>query len=149
MSLYYPPVGFHFKVEVEGLTGNGQDVRFSDVSGLSVELETEDVPEGGENRFVQKFPVRTKYPELVLKRGLLVGSEIRDWIRRCVEDLEIEPRSVHVKLLNNEHQPLMTWNLAHAYPTKWSISDLAASSNTVVIESMQFYYQYFTIDRGP
>jgi phage tail-like protein len=149
MSIYHPPVGFHFKVQVLGIPPQDQDLRFSDVAGLSVELGTEEVAEGGENRFVHKFPVRTKYPELVLKRGLLVGSDILTWIRSCVDDLVIEPKSIYVTLLDEQHQPLMTWRLVNAYPTKWSVSDFAASSNAIVVESLQFFYQYFTIDRTP
>ena len=48
------PVGFHFKVEV-GTARRWHDVRFTEVSGLSAEMGLEDVPEGGENRFVQKY----------------------------------------------------------------------------------------------
>lgn len=146
--VYYPPVGFHFKVEVSGLSSNADDVRFTEVSGLSMEIGTEEVPEGGENRFAQKYPTRVKYPELVLKRGLLTSSEILDWIEDCVENLEIEPRDVFVKLLNEEHEPLMTWHLIKAYPTKWSVSDLNASNNAVVIESLQLAYQMFSLVRS-
>src|SRR5215212_8298813 len=136
MPLYHPPVGFHFKVEVLGLPPSDNDTRFTEVGGLSVEMSTEEVAEGGQNRFVQKFPVRAKYPELVLKRGLLVNSEVVTWIRQCVEDYEITPKSVDVKLLNHEHQPLLTWHLVNAYPTKWSASDLNASSNAIVVETL-------------
>jgi phage tail-like protein len=148
MSNYYPPVGFHFKVEVQDLPLNDNDMRFSEVSGLSVEMGTEEVAEGGQNRFIQKYPTRTKYPELVLKRGLLVNSEILTWIRSCLEDYEdyqIKPKTIFIKLLNEEHQPLLTWNIVNAYPTKWSVSDFNASNNAVVIESLQFFYQYFTL----
>ncbi len=145
MPNYYPPPGFHFKVEVLGLPPNDHDVRFTEVSGLSLELVTEDVPEGGENRFIQKYPARAKYPELVLKRGLLVSSEVRSWIERCIQDFQIEPKDVSVKLLNEEHQPLLTWNVVKAYPTKWAVSDLNASNNAVVVESLQLTYQYFTL----
>jgi phage tail-like protein len=148
MAGYYPPVGFHFKVEVLGLTPNDNDVRFTDVSGLVTELATEEVPEGGENRFIQKYPLRAKYPELVLKRGFFPKSEIITWIRDCVENLSITPKNVDVKLLDAEHQPLVTWHLAKAYPTKWAVSDLAAANNAVVIETLQLYYQYFTLDRA-
>jgi phage tail-like protein len=148
MPLYHPPVGFHFKVEVLGLPPSDNDTRFTEVGGLAVEMTTEEVAEGGQNRFVQKFPVRTKYPELVLKRGLLVNSEVVNWVRQCVEDYEITPKSVDVKLLNEEHQPLLTWHLVNAYPTKWSVSDLNATSNAIVVESLQLFYQYFTLDRG-
>jgi phage tail-like protein len=145
MALYYPPVGFHFRVEVLGL-GDDQDVRFTEVAGLSVELGTEDVPEGGENRFVQKYPLRAKYPELVLKRGLLVRSKVFDWVAGAIQSLEIEPRDVDVTLLNDDHQPLLTWHLVKAYPTKWAVADLNASGNTVAVETLQLFYQSFTVN---
>ncbi len=149
MPFYYPPVGFHFRVEVLGLPPNANDLRFSEVSGLSVELATEEVAQGGENRFLQKYPVRAKYPELVLKRGLLVSSDVAEWIRAAVEDFAIAPKDVDVTLLNESHKPLMTWHLAGAYPTKWSASDLNATSNAVVVETLQLFYQRFTVDRTP
>ena len=115
MPNYYPPVGFHFKVEVLGLPPNDNDVRFTEVAGLSIEMGTEEVAEGGENRFVQKYPIRAKYPELVLKRGLLLSSKVLDWIRACIEDYDIEPKNIDVKLLNEDHQPLLTWHVVGAY----------------------------------
>jgi phage tail-like protein len=149
MANYYPPVAFHFKVEVIGLKKTvDHDVRFSEVSGLTQEFASEEVPEGGENRFVQKYPTRVKYPDLVLKRGLLKGSGIREWIEDCINHQNITTHSVDVKLLNREHQPLMTWHLAQAYPTKWAIADLNATANAVVVESLQLFYQYFTVDEG-
>jgi len=146
MANYYPPPGFHFKVEVLGLTRQEHDVRFTEVGGLSVEMATEEVAEGGENRFIQKYPTRAKYPELVLKRGLLLNSEIVNWIRQCIEDCDIQPKDMVIKLLNKEHQPLLTWHVVKAYPTKWAVSDLNASSNAVVIETLQLFYQYFRVE---
>jgi len=148
MPIYYPPVGFHFRVEVLGLPPSDSDTRFSEVSGLSVEMGTEELAEGGENRFVQKYPVRAKYPELTLKRGLLVNSEVINWVRQCIEDFQIKPKNIDVMLLNDEHQPLMTWHVIGAYPTKWTVSDLSASNNAIVTETLQLFYQYFTTDRS-
>jgi phage tail-like protein len=147
MPIYYPPVGFHFRVEVLGMS-NDNDMRFTEVSGLSVEVSTEEVAEGGENRFIQKYPTRRKYPELVLKRGLLVASEVFGWIRDCVDRDRIEPKNIDVKLLNDEHEPLLTWHVVNAFPTKWAVSDLNATANTVVVETLQLYYQYFTVERS-
>src|SRR5512145_2643662 len=148
MPIYYPPVGFHFKVEVLGLPPSDSDVRFTEVGGLSVELGTEELAEGGENRFVQKYPLRAKYPELTLKRGLLVDSEVIGWIRRCIEDYQIEPKNVDVMLLDEEHQPLLTWHVIGAWPTRWTVSDLNATNNAVVTETLQLFYQRFTVDRS-
>ena len=96
MAIYYPPVGFHFKVEVLGIPLIDQDARFTDVGGLSVELSAEEVAEGGQNRFIQKFPVRTKYPEMVLKRGLLLKSEVTAaptwvWVKWCASSPTSSP----------------------------------------------------------
>lgn len=145
---YYPPPAFHFAVRVPSLSPGAHDACFTDVGGLSMESSTEEVPEGGENRFVQKYPVRVKYPELVLKRGLLVRSELFDWIRDAIQDFNIVPRDVDVTLLDPEHQPLFSWHLVNAYATKWTLGDLNASANSVSVETLQLFYQYFTVDRS-
>ena len=53
-----------------------------------------------------------------------------------------------VQLLNEQHEPLLTWHVFKAYPTKWAVSDLNAASNAVAIETLQLFYQYFTLDRS-
>jgi phage tail-like protein len=142
MSNYYPPLGFHFKVEFANLKGEYQ---FQSVSGLNVELETEQVAEGGENRFKHKLPVSTRFPNLVLKRGVLVDSSLIKWCREAVEDFDITPTDITISLLNEEHEPLMTWNVVHAYPLKWAISDFNAETSNIVIETIELAYSYFNI----
>ncbi len=142
MADYYPPLGFHFKVEFTSFPG---EFEFQSVSGLSVEVDTEEIAEGGENRFKHKVPVRSKYPKLVLKRGLLIDSELIDWCRCALEDFNFEPTDLIVKLLNEEHQPLISWNVVHAYPVKWSISDFDAEQNKLVIETLELNYNYFNV----
>lgn len=147
MALYYPPVGFHFSVAFVGMSDHA-DTRFTEVSGLAVEMGCEEVIEGGENRFVQKYPTRAKYPELVLKRGLLKNSAVWKWVNDCVVDYKIELRNVDIILLDEAHSPLMTWHVIGAWPTKWAVGDLNASNNTYAVESMQLAYQYFTVDKN-
>lgn len=66
MASYYPPACFHFKVELNGVDGADSDSeqRFQEVSGLSVEVETETLNEGGENRFEYKLPKEQSIPIL-------------------------------------------------------------------------------------
>ncbi|WP_346857587.1 phage tail protein [uncultured Draconibacterium sp.] len=142
MADYYPPLGFHFKVEFARFSGEYQ---FQSVSGLTVDIETEQIAEGGENRFKHKVPVRTKYPNLVLKRGLLVDSEIIDWCKNALENFDFQPTDLIVKLLNEKHEPLMSWNVVHAYPVKWSVSDFHAEENKLVIETLELTYNYFNV----
>jgi len=145
MEVQYPPVSFHFKVEFTGLTSQEVDVQFQSVAGLSVDIETEDFAEGGENRFKHKFPVRTKFPNLVLTRGLVTNSELIDWCRDAIEGFIFDPIDLTVKLLNEEHEPLVTWNVVHAYPVKWKVSDLNAEENKIAIETIELAYNYFTL----
>ncbi|MFO7826884.1 MAG: phage tail protein [Cyclobacterium sp.] len=143
MAYDYPPVGFHFSVSFSGLDGEENDTHFQSVSGLTVDMDTEEYAEGGENRFKHKFPVKTKYANLVLKRGLMVGSELINWCRDALENFEFSPKDLTVQLLNEEHEPLITWNVVHAFPVKWSVDDFNAQESKLVIESLEFSYQYF------
>lgn len=144
---YYPPVGFHFKVEFVGI-GNDNDIRFQSVSGLNVEYDTESFKEGGENRFEHKLPVRSKYPDLSLKRGMLTDSKLIKWVLGILHDRDFinnKPALVNVHLLNEKHESIKHWEIIDAWPKKWSVSDLNAQENSVVIESLDLAYKYFNI----
>ncbi|MGD8777792.1 MAG: phage tail protein [Ignavibacteria bacterium] len=144
MPSYYPPVGFHFRVEFDGISSDADDTRFQEVSGLNSELGVEELIEGGENRFSHRLPGRAKYSNLVLKRGLLVGSELISWCKNAIENFEFETKTVNVTLLNEEHEPVSeTFSFINAYPVKWSISDFKSTDNSIVIETLELAYQYF------
>lgn len=147
MSVYYPPVGFHFRVDFDLPGAADADIRFREVSGLSMELEEESYNEGGENRYVQKFPVRARYPDLVLKRGLLTrNSAVFDWCRAAIQEMDIQPVTIWVTLLNERHEPLQTYTVFNAWPKKWSISDFNAESSDLVLESLDMAYQFFQLE---
>ncbi len=142
----YPPVGFHFKVEfkLQGLSAEAREARFQEVSGLSKSLGVEEYREGGENRFSHRLPLPAKYPNLVLKRGVLRNSKLIKWCFDAIDNFVFSPVELTVTLLNEEHDPLVVWDFVGAYPVKWSVTDLKAQENSIVIESMELVYQYFT-----
>ncbi len=141
---YYPPWGFYYKVEFS-ISKAKDDVRFQSVSGLSVEYDMEEFKEGGENRFTHKLPVRTKYADLSLKRGMLTDSEVLKWCLSAFRDRDFKPTDINIILMNEKGEPLRTWKIAHAIPKKWLISDLNANDNTIVIETLELTYRYFNI----
>ena len=141
---YYPPWGFYYKVEF-GTVKNKNDVRFQAVSGLSVEYDMEEFKEGGENRFTHKLPVRTKYADLVLKRGMLTDSEVTNWFLAAFRDREFTAKDISVILMNEKSEPLRTWNIVHAIPKKWLVTDLNANDNAIVVETLELMYRYFTV----
>ena len=145
---YYPPVSFYFAVyftDISALTDNS----FQEVDGLSVEVNIEEVKEGGENRFAHRLPGRVKYPNLVLKRGMVTfGSVLASW---CESSLSgeytdpIEPKTLTVMLLDEYQVPLRTWNIVNAYPVKWQVSGFNAMENKLAIETIELAYNYFTV----
>lgn len=144
--MYYPPVGFHFRVEFQGIPGvQNLDGLFQEVTGLSRELESEPIKSGGENRFTYKLPTRAQYPNLVLKRGLLIDSGLITWVNDAIYNLDIKPATVLVTLLNEKHEPLQTYQCVNAWPQKWSVADFNAQESRILIETMELFYQYFTI----
>ena len=144
MLNYYPPVAFYFRVEF-AISSNSHDTRFQSVSGLTVEYDVETYKEGGENRFVHKLPGRTKYNDLVLKRGLLNDSTVIDWCKQAFQNREFRPSDVTVSLLDERGTPLKTWKIVKAWPKKWSVSDFNSTANEVVVESLELSYSYFEV----
>jgi phage tail-like protein len=145
VDAYYPPWGFYYKVAFQD-SSEPDEARFQSASGLSVEYETEEFKEGGENRCTHKLPVRTKYSDLVLKRGMLSGSEVVGWFLAALRERAFDPRTVNVILMNEKGEPLRTWNVAHAVPKKWSVSDFNANENSLVVETLELTYRYFTVE---
>lgn len=147
MTDYYPPWGFYFRVVFNDISQDTNDVRFQSVSGLSVEYDYESYKEGGENRFEHKLPVRTRYSDLVLKRGMLTDSDVIRWVLDAFRNRVFKPATVTVTLMNEISEPLRTWNVANAIPKKWLVSDFNATENSILIETMELTYQYFTVQQ--
>lgn len=147
---FYQTVGFHFLVIFNGLPGvQDVDVRFQSVSGLDVQLDTESVKEGGENRFEHVLPVRTKYSStLTLKRGLITpeASGLTDWCLRAFSDRVIEPlNTVSVHLLDEEHNVCAKWDVEHVWPKSWKVAELHAERSEVLIEQIELHFNRFTL----
>jgi phage tail-like protein len=150
---YYPPWGFYFQVAFSGnVSKEKNDVRFQSVSGLSVEYDTEEFKEGGENRFTHKLPVRTKYADMVLKGGMVVGpsvltgNSVIKWFLDAFRDRTFRAADINVILMNEKSEPLRTWKVAHAVPRKWTVSDFNANESSLVIETLELTYQYFSVE---
>jgi phage tail-like protein len=152
MPTYYPPVGFHFRVEFGFLPQETNDSLFQEVSGISAEVGLEELQEGGENRFAHRLPTKAKYSNLILKRGLFINSELIDWVRNAIENISAtdvyKPTTVNVTLLNEEGEPLKgTYSFINAWPIKWSVSDFKAMGNAMVVESLELTYNYFRLSK--
>ena len=131
-----PFMAYNFLVEIGGVVIGG----FSEVSGLSSEIELESYQEGGLNGFVHKFPKHTTYPNLVLSRGLINIDLFYLWYEATNQGL-IQQLSGTVILLNNQQVPVLWWSFKNAYPVKWDGPQLNASNDEIAVEKIELVHQ--------
>jgi phage tail-like protein len=136
------PVAFSFLVKVTGVSGTYEG-SFQEVTGLNAKIGLEELKEGGENRFVHRLPTPPKYDNLVLKRGMVLNSELITWAKDAIENFNFTTKSVLVSLLDENLKPLATWSYVNAYPVAIKISDLKAQDNSIACESIELAYDYF------
>ena len=137
-----PPVSFYFQVEFVGPL-EIDDMAFSEVSGLTMELETQEIDMGGGNKRI--VPVRQKHGNLVCKRPLheVIMSDLSLWVNNTMRggvDTEIVPCDLVVKLLDADGVPQCAWYIKSAYPVKWDIAGFDSKKNDVALETIEFAY---------
>ena len=149
----YQITSFHFQVTFHGLKkfkekNEKDDIRFQSVSGLNVQYDTESYKEGGENRFEHVIPVRTKYSDLVLKRGIFQPGEsvLTQWCINAFDNMKFKPINLSVELLDENHNTLLNWEVIHAYPKNWKLADFNAEKGEVLIETFELSYNYYTLN---
>lgn len=137
-----PPAAFYFQVELDD-----QNYSFNEVSGLSLRIDTEQITEGGENRFKFKVPAAVKYSNLEFKRGLVPkGSHFFQWVHNALTsgfDRPLTTKSLVISLLNEEGNKTMSWTFDGVYPVGWTIAPLNSMNNEILIEAVSFSYNSF------
>ena len=140
----YPIPKFHFSVE----WAPGTRIGFTEVTGLTMESDVIEYREGSSPEFHKiKQPGLKKLSPLTLKRGVFQGDiEFNDWMD-TISMNTVERRDVTIKLLNENHEPIITWQVLNAWPTKVQSSDLKADGNEVAIETMELAHEGIKISK--
>ena len=131
MARQDPLRGFRFLLEIDNITSGG----FARVKGLSREVKHESYREGGVNEYEHKLLTQVSYPVVVLERGLVL-DDLWTWAQRAA-DGEVERKTIRIRLQNEAGEKLWAWQIEHALPVKWSVSDLDAQQSQVVMESLE------------
>lgn len=128
---------FHFEVEIGGIA----QAYFTSVQGLEAEIETETYREGGENSYEHKFVKGTKYPPLVMKRGMTTSTFLWEWFDECRFG-QITRKNCTIRLLSFEKYTTVfgEWLFVECLPVKWTGPDLTADKSAVAIESLEFVH---------
>jgi phage tail-like protein len=130
--------GSYERIKIDGLElGTGF---FRSVGGLSAETEVVDYREGGVADFTRKLPGRTKWPNLVLKRGFSADRQLWDWHQTVVAGKPVL-RSGSILVYDEEGALVRTFKFKNGWPCKWEGPELDASKNEVAIETIEIAHE--------
>lgn len=138
----YPLPVFHFQVEWGGTT-----IGFSEVSGLSIEVQAIEYRDGASPQYSSiKMPGIPKYSNITLKRGVVAAdNEFYSWLNTTKLNT-VERRDLIISLLNEEHAPVMSWKVVNAFPVKVEGPGLKSTGNEVAIETLELAHEGLTIE---
>jgi phage tail-like protein len=133
----YPLPKYHFIVQ-----WGGNQIGFTEVTGLDINIEVIEYRSGSSPvQSVTKMPGLIKYSNITLKRGIVKGdTDFFKWIN-TIQQSTVERRDVVISLLNENHEPVMTWKARNAFPVKYSGPDLNAESSDVAIETLELAHE--------
>lgn len=138
----YPIPVFHYKV-----SWNNQDIGFSDVSGLTQEIQPIEYRDGlmAGTTIALKRPGLKKVNNISLKRGVTQSNnDLYNWFNNNGTP-NVERRDVTITLLNDSGEPVMVWVALQAWPIKCEGPGLKATGNDIAIESVELVHEGLTL----
>ncbi len=144
----YPLPSFHFQVEWGG--SKGTEVGFAEAAGLTIENQVIEYRDGVSKEYSSvKMPGIPKYSNITLKRGIVAkDNEFFGWLNKIkLNKLDGDDRrTITISLLNENHEPVMSWKAANAFPVKVEGPGLKSTGNEVAIESIEIAHEGLTIE---
>lgn len=122
---------FRFLIQIDGI----DKAVFSECSLPSIDWDVLEIKEGGQNSYVHLLPGRRTSAKVTLKSGL-GKTDLYNWYANCMGDNWVR-KDVTVRLLDVSSDPVLTWKLAKAFPTKWSSPTLKSDDSTIAIETLE------------
>ncbi|HEY5969979.1 MAG TPA: phage tail protein [Chitinophagaceae bacterium] len=140
----YPIPVFHFTVD-----WGGTNVGFSEVTGLTQEIQLIEYRDGKSPDYnTVKMPGLRKVTNIVMKRGISKGdNDFFKWLN-TVKLNTIERRDLTINLLNENHEPVVTWKVLQAWPVKVEGPALKATGNEVAVESIELAHEGLTLENN-
>jgi phage tail-like protein len=133
----YPLPVFHFRVE-----WGGTRIGFSEVTGLTQEVQAIEYRDGSFPEYSSiKMPGLRKFSNITLKRGVIkADNDFFKWLS-TIKLNTVERRDLTISLLDEAHNPVMTWRALNAFPVKVEGPQLKASGNEVAIEAIELAHE--------
>lgn len=146
----YPLPAFHFQVDWGG--SKGTEIGFAEVSGLTIENQPIEYRDGASKEYSAiKMPGIPKFNNLTLKRGVVPkDNDFFAWLNKIkLNKLDgNDRRTLTISLLNENHEPVMTWKAKNAFPVKIEGPGLKSTGNEVAMETIEIAHEGLTIENG-
>jgi phage tail-like protein len=143
---------FNFRIAL--LRADGQkpalgDGGFQECTGLEVEMDVQELVEGGRNDGVVRFVGRGKYSPIVLKRGMLfpaggqVYTELWAWLQNVLAGTRPVARynGVIDVLSADGKRAVATWTFDRGLPAKIAGPQLNAKTGEIAIEEITIHHE--------
>jgi phage tail-like protein len=121
---------------------------FAECSGLDASLDIQEYKEGGVNDRVHKFPTRSSFANVSLKRGVGFGEDLWLWYEEFLNG-EGTRRNGLIVLANELRAPIKIWSFENGIPIKWSGPSLNATTSALAIESIEIAHEKLTLTMSP
>lgn len=140
-----PSNSSQFIFEVDGVTIGV----FREVTGLELSVSVEEFSEGGENGYVHQFPGRMRWPNIVMRRGLIESDALFDWVSKssgegfAANDNSLTRTTGAVTVVDSRGQRLRTWQLDSVFAVRWTGPQLDVESDTMLEETLEIAHHGF------
>ncbi len=142
-----PYGAFNFLVSIEGSDSHAVQAGFSEVSGLSMEVQVIEYRAGNNRSNTPvKIPGLTKYAPVTLKRGLIGSLDLFEWITQSADSGRSGQRNITIELLNEDNDTVFTWKLLNAWVSNYTTGDLNANSSEIAIETVEVVHEGLIIE---
>ncbi|MDR3200523.1 MAG: phage tail protein [Spirochaetales bacterium] len=133
-----------FSVEIDGI----QTARFQKCEGLEAETFVYEIEEGGLSTSTHKFYGRTRYPNLVLEKGITENEALFTWYRETVlEDKKVERKNGSVILKDAQGSEVKRWNFFRAFPCRWVGPKLSGTRGAdFALERIEITHEGLVVD---
>ena len=128
---------YRFYVEIDTIS----EGTFSECTGLQAETEIFEWEEGGLNEYKHRLPGRTKYTNLVLKRGVAT-AKLWEWYAGVISG-DIKRYNLSVVLNGYGDSPAIRWNVNEAVPVKWVGPTFKSGSTEAAVETLELAHHGF------
>ena len=135
---FWPMPKFYFSVDIDDLT----DLPFLEVSGLEVEADNISYRHGNDPSFgTIQMPGVKKSGNLILKKGVFANEDLYQSLISKIALNTYKRMKVVIRLLDENAEPRITWQINNAFPLKYSSTDMNSESSEAAIESIEFSHQ--------